>query len=221
MQKVSIVVVDDHPVVLRGLLALLEADNTFRVAASFTDAVAAIDLILNLKPDIALVDMNMPRLHGLHVLRAVVTENLPTRIVFLAASPSDKEIVAAISGGAYGLVLKETAPDTLITSLHAVASGQKCLPDDLVDGALKRTRDLRAQIAGVEDVLTRREMEVMFKVADGLSNKEVGSQLNISEGTVKIHLNSIYHKIGVGNRTSLVNFAIGYLNKLSSDKGLD
>jgi two-component system nitrate/nitrite response regulator NarL len=213
MRPVSIVVADDHPVVLRGLVTLLNEDKTFRVIATCTDGSEAIDAIQTRKPDLALLDMNMPSLHGLQVLKAVVAESLATRIIFLAAFLSDREIVAATAGGAYGIILKESAPDTLISCLHAVAAGQKWLPAELVDGALERTLEQHAKIARVEKLLTRREIEVMLRVSDGLSNKEVGSQLNISEGTVKIHLHSIYHKVGVGNRTSLANFAIAYRDR--------
>jgi len=178
----------------------------------------AVEAIQTLKPDLALLDMNMPSLHGLQVLKAVVAENLATRIVFLAASPSDKEIVVAVAGGAYGIILKESAPDSLISCLHAVAAGQKWLPADLVDGALARTRERHAQVAGIEALLTRREIEVMLKVADGLSNKEVASQLNLSEGTVKVYLNSIYHKVGIRNRTSLANIAITYRDQSASNE---
>ena len=213
MRPVSIVVADDHPVVLRGLVTLLNEDKTFRVIARCASGLEALEAIRTRKPDLALLDMNMPSLHGLEILKAVVAETLATRIIFLAASLSDREIVAATAGGAYGIILKESAPDTLIRCLHAVAAGQKWLPAELVDGALERTMERHTQIARVEKLLTRREIEVMLRVSDGLSNKEVASLLNISEGTVKIHLHSIYHKVGVGNRTSLANFAIAYRDR--------
>jgi two-component system nitrate/nitrite response regulator NarL len=213
MRSVSIVVADDHPVLLRGLVTLLNEDETFRVIARCACGLEALEAIRTCKPDLALLDMNMPSLHGLEILKAVVAETLATRIIFLAASLSDREIVAATAGGAYGIILKESAPDTLIRCLHAVAAGQKWLPAELVDGALERTMERHTQIARVEKLLTRREIEVMLRVSDGLSNKEVASQLNITEGTVKIHLHSIYHKVGVGNRTSLANFAIAYRDR--------
>jgi DNA-binding NarL/FixJ family response regulator len=220
MRSVSIIVVDDHPVVLRGVVALLNEDKGLKVIASCTNGAEAIDTIRNLRPDLALLDMNMASPNGLQILKAVVAENIPTRVVFLAAFLSDQEIIAATSGGAYGIVLKETAPETLISCLHAVAAGQKWLPTKLVDGALERALESHAQIARVEDLLTGREIEVMLKVAEGLPNKEVGSQLNISEGTVKIHLHSIYNKVGVSNRTSLANFAVIYRDRLAANKML-
>jgi DNA-binding NarL/FixJ family response regulator len=141
---------------------------------------------------------------------------LPTRVIFLAASLTDKEIVAATAAGAYGIVLKESAPDMLIASLHAVAAGEKWLPADLVDGAVERIREDHAQLAAVSQLLTPREIEIMLKVAEGLTNSQVGSQLNISEGTVKMHLHSIYQKVGVSNRTSLANYAIAYRERLAA-----
>jgi DNA-binding NarL/FixJ family response regulator len=220
MRSVSIIVVDDHPVVLRGVVTLLNEDKTFEVIANCNNGAEAIDTIRNLRPALALLDMNMASPNGLQILKTVVAENIPTRVIFLAASLSDHEIVAATAGGAYGIVLKETAPETLISCLHAVAAGQKWLPAKLVDGALERTLESHAQIARVEHLLTRREIEVMLKVADGLPNKEVGSQLNISEGTVKIHLHSIYNKVGVSNRTSLANFAVIYRDRLAANRML-
>lgn len=210
MRTISIIIADDHPVVLHGLVTLLNEDKMFKLVATCANGTEAIDALRNFKPDLALLDINMPGLNGLQVLREMMAENLPTRVIFLAASPNDKEIIAATAGGACGIMLKESAPDTLINCLHAVAAGQKWLPADLVDGAIARTREHRTQVARVENLLTRREIEVMLRVAEGLSNKEVGSQLNISEGTVKIHLNHIYDKTGVTNRTSLTNFATAY-----------
>jgi len=218
MRSVSIVVVDDHPVVLRGLVTLLSEDKAFKVISSCTSGAEGIAVIRNLRPEVALLDMNMPNPNGLQILKTIAAENLRTRVCFLAAFLSDQEIVAATAGGAYGLILKETAPENLISCLHAVAAGQKWLPTNLVDGALERTLETHAQIARVENLLTRREIEVMLRVADGLPNKEVGSRLNISEGTVKIHLHSIYNKVGVSNRTSLANFAVAYRDRLTANR---
>lgn len=213
MRSVSIVIADDHPVVLSGLVMLLKADKTFRLVAACVNGTEALNAIRSLKPDLALLDINMPGLNGLQVLKAVTENNVATRVFFLTALPSDREIVAAIAGGAYGVLLKESAPDTLIGCLHLAASGQKWLSGDLIDGALERTREHSAQVSRIEDLLTPREIEVMLSVAEGISNKQVGSRLSISEGTVKIHLNNIYQKVGVSNRTSLASFAIAYRDK--------
>ena len=216
MCSVSIVVADDHPVVLGGIIMLLNGSKTFHVVASCKNGAEAIDAIRTLKPDIALLDMKMPMLNGLQVLKALVAENLPTRVTFLSASLSDEDIVAAATGGAYGIILKESAPDDLLICLRAVATGEKWLPAELVDGATERTQAQRAQIAKVSQLLTSREIEIMLSVADGLTNSQVGHQLNITEGTVKMHLHNIYQKIHVSNRTSLANFAISYRERLAT-----
>lgn len=212
----SIIVADDHPVVLSGLIALLKQDKAFRLAASCTNGSDAINAIRALKPDLALLDVNMPRLNGLQVLKTLATENLPTRVCFLAASLTDREIVTAATEGAYGIVFKEAAPDTLITCLHAIAAGQKWMDVD-VDGAVGRLQEHHAEIAKVSNVLSPREIEIMLRVAEGLSNKEVGRQLNISEGTVKMHLHAIYQKLHLSNRTSLANFAMEYRDRLAAN----
>jgi RNA polymerase sigma factor (sigma-70 family) len=156
--------------------------------------------------------MNMPGPDGLEVLKIVREEMLPTRIVFLAASLSDHEISAAIAGGAFGIMLKETAPDALIDCLRSVADDRKWLPASLTEEALDRERKRILEIARL-DALTQREREVMLLVSHGLSNKEVGRRLNVAEGTVKVHLSSIYEKLAVNNRTALANLARIYFEE--------
>ena len=215
-RSVSIVVADDHPVVLGGLITLLNENKTFKLVATCRNGAEAIDAIRVFRPVLALLDVNMPGLNGLQVLKTLNAENLPTRVCFLAASLTDKEIVNATAEGAFGIILKESAPDKLITCLHTIAAGQKWWPADLVAGASERLREHHAQTAKVSDLLSPREIEIMLKVAEGLSNKQVGRQLNISEGTVKMHLHSIYQKIHVTNRTSLANFATAYRDRLAA-----
>jgi two-component system, NarL family, nitrate/nitrite response regulator NarL len=200
---------------LGGLVTLLKQDKSLRLVATCANGQEALDAIRTLRPDLALLDFNMPKLNGLQVLEALIAEKLPTRVCLLAASLTDKEIVAVTDRGAFGIVLKESAPDTLITALHAIAGGQKWLSGALVNGASTRLRELQAEITRVTDALSPREIEIMLSVAEGLSNKEVGRQLKISEGTVKMHLHSIYQKINVSNRTSLANFAMAYRDRLT------
>jgi DNA-binding NarL/FixJ family response regulator len=214
----TIIVVDDHPVVLHGLVNLLSEDKCFKILATCRSGFEAIDAVKKHLPDLALLDLNMPQPNGLGVLDAVNAARLATRVIFLAASPTDHQIVAAHERGAFGMMRKEGAADELISCLHAAAAGEKWFSPELLRSALERTREHRAQIAKVEHLLTRREIEVMLLVANGLSNKDVANQLNISEGTIKIHLNNIYHKTGINNRTALANFAIAYRDKLMTNE---
>ena len=214
MRPVRLIIADDHPVVLQGLKALIGEHKGFNLTDSCCNGTECIKAIRKFLPDLALVDMNMPDPNGLQVLKSVTAERLPTRIVFLAASPNDREILEAVAGGAFGIMLKESAPETLINCLQAVAAGHRWLPAELVDGALERTRQARAQFVRVDGALTQREREVMLLVADGLSNKDVGRRLNVSEGTVKVHLHSIYQKVDVNNRTALAKFAGLYRDRM-------
>jgi DNA-binding NarL/FixJ family response regulator len=193
--------------VRRGVVSLLKLDDHFTVVASCSNGEEAIAAIRTHQPDIALLDISMPRLGGLDVLDLVTAEKRRTRIIFLAASPHDNELLAAAVGGAFAIVLKDAASDDLLDCVRKVAAGQRCLPDVLITAALKREQERAAQGKLIETVLTDREREVMFLVADGLTNKEIGQRLKLTEGTIKIHLHNIYHKAAVANRTALAALA--------------
>ena len=203
----TIVLADDHPIVLDGLAQLLGGDERFRVAAACSDGEEALAAIRAHKPDIAVLDIRMPRRDGLAVLRAVVDEDLPTRVVLLTAQISDDELIDAIRLGAAGLVLKETASRQLVSALHDVAKGQPSLDQKVVRRALDKMLRVSAGLAQVEKVLTPREVEVVRLVAAGLRNKQIADQLSITEGTVKIHLHTVFEKLGISSRMELSNYA--------------
>jgi two-component system, NarL family, nitrate/nitrite response regulator NarL len=133
---------------------------------------------------------------------------LPTRIVFLTASAEDRDLIIAAARGAYGVILKEAAPDVLVHCLRQVAAGRRLLP--LANSDSPRMQDIPVGNASTENVLTvltERERQIMHLVAEGLSNKEVGRQLNVSDGTIKVHLHHIYQKLAISNRTALAALA--------------
>ena len=159
-------------------------------------------------PDIALLDIFMPGVTGLEILAAATSERLSTRIVFLTASAEDRDLIIAAARGAYGVILKEAAPDVLVQCLRQVAAGRRFLP--LASSDSPRLQDLPVGNASGENVLmvlTERERQIMHLVAEGLSNKEVGRQLNVSDGTIKVHLHHIYQKLAISNRTALAALA--------------
>jgi DNA-binding NarL/FixJ family response regulator len=149
------------------------------------------------------LDINMPALTGLNVLKGLEEDGSSTRVVFLTGAAVDEQIAAAVERGAWGFLLKESAPDTLMTSLRAVASGQRWLPEELVAPAVRRTAERRLAAGHLERALTVRQHELARLVAQGLSNKQIARALVISDGTVKIHLHNVYEKLAVSNRTSL------------------
>jgi two-component system nitrate/nitrite response regulator NarL len=211
MRRVRVVIADRHPVVLHGLMSLLAAKTDFKIVASCTDGVRCLHAIRNLSPDIALLDIFMSGLTGLDILAAATSERLPTRIVFLTASAQDRELIIAVARGAYGVVLKEAAPDVLIHCLRQVAAGQRLLRFENDDAFHDHEAIAGSSSAeNVLTVLTERERQIMHLVAEGLSNKEVGRQLNISDGTIKVHLHHIYQKLAISNRTALAALAFSH-----------
>jgi DNA-binding NarL/FixJ family response regulator len=213
---ISIVIADDHPVVLHGAIALLNSHQDLRVVAVCRDGIEARDAIRKLAPDIAVLDIAMPGLSGLDVLAAIGAERLDTKTVLLTVSAADSQVLTAIAGGARAILLKDAAPDDLIRCIREVAAGRYWLPTDTVERALERETGRRIEATRVVGALTRRERQVMLLVSEGNSNKEVGRHLSMSEGTVKIHLHNIYQKIGARNRTILTMLAAAYRDQLVS-----
>ncbi|MBC9031175.1 response regulator transcription factor [Sphingomonas sp. JC676] len=198
----SLVLCDDHPLILRGLANLIAADTDIDIVATCGDGQQAIDAILEHMPDVAVLDISMPHRDGIEVLRQVAREQWPVRVVFLTGCITDEQVIQAIAAGAYGIVLKESAAASLVDCLGHVAEGRKWLPSSIVQPAISRA-SAAARRTSPFALLTRREKEVARLIADGLSNKDVAVRLALSEGTVKIHLHTIYSKLGVDNRTAV------------------
>ena|SRR5215207_6432967 len=213
--RLSVLVADDHPVVLRGLVDVLQSAGEIEVVAACKDGLAAIEAIRKLAPDVAVLDIAMPSYPGLAILESISAEHSDTKVVFLTASIADDQILAAISHGAKGIMFKDSAPEDLIDSVRRIAGGGTWFVPDLIDAALERETGRRLRVDRIRQTLTTREREVMRLVAVGLSNKEVARRLDLSEGTVKIHLHNIYQKIGVANRTALTAFTLAHATELA------
>lgn len=198
----SLVLCDDHPLILRGLADLIEATTDFEIVATCGDGEEALEAIRQHNPDMAVLDISMPRGGGIEVLKQIGRERSPARVVFLTGSITDEQVIRAIAAGAFGIVLKESAAANLVSCLDHVAKGEKWLPPSIVQPAIGRASAAARRPSPLQS-LTRREEEVARLIADGLSNKEVAAQLAMSEGTVKIHLHTIYSKLGVDNRTAV------------------
>jgi len=205
----TVAIADDHPIVLRGLSALIEADPDFRVVATASQGVEALDAIVSTLPAIAVLDLNMPQRSGLEVLRELPRLGLPTRAVMLAAAATDAEIYDILDAGAAGLVFKEAATDQLLDCLRAVASGRQWLPVERTEGAAAREAARRGKWRRLSPQLTSREVEIVRLVIDGVTNKALAFRLQVSEGTTKVHLHNIFRKLEVGSRSELVQLAGG------------
>jgi DNA-binding NarL/FixJ family response regulator len=202
-----VIVADDHPIVLDGLAQLLAADPEFQVVALCKDGEDALSAIRKARPDIAVLDVRMPRVTGLGILRAVVEERIPTRVILLTAEISDDDVVEAVRLGVAGMVLKETASRQMLAVLSKVAAGETSLDQKVVRRAVDKLLRAKAGVMQAERVLTNREIEIVRLVATGLRNKQIADQLSITEGTVKIHLHTIFEKLGVSSRVELSNYA--------------
>jgi two-component system nitrate/nitrite response regulator NarL len=219
MHCARVVIADRHPVVLYGLASLLNGKGDFQVVASCNDGKKCVQAIRDLLPDIALLDISMPGLAGLDILAAVTSEQLSTRLVFLTASAEDRDLIIAAARGAYGVILKEAPPDVLMHCLRQVAAGRRLLPP--VNLEFPRRQEPHASSATTESVLrvlTERERQIMHLVSEGLSNKEVGRKLNISDGTIKVHLHHIYRKLAISNRTALAALAFSHQDDVAPDR---
>ncbi|HKV12623.1 MAG TPA: response regulator transcription factor [Thermoanaerobaculia bacterium] len=200
---ISLVLADDHPIVLRGLAQLFQEEPDCQVLALCFDGEQALRAVHQHRPDILILDLKMPVRDGLAVLQELRSHSLPTRAVLLTATLEDSEVLEAVRLGAEGVVLKETAPEVLLRAVRQVHAGGQWLERRSVGQALQRAVEREAEARGLAAVLTRRETEIARLVASGSRNKEIAQQLCISEGTVKIHLHNIYEKLKISSRLEL------------------
>lgn len=201
---IKLVIADDHPIVLSGLETLLHRERDLKVVATCSDGADALRAIARHRPDIAVLDQNMPGMKGLGVLRELHESKSPVRVVMLVAELQEDELVEAMRLGVRGVVLKEVAPQFLVQCLREVHAGRRWLDKRSVGHAVDTLLRREAAHKELPGLLTARELEIARAVAAGLRNKEIADKLSISEGTVKVHLHTIYAKLGVDGRMALV-----------------
>ena len=201
---IDVVLADDHPIVLAGLENMLRRQRDCRVVASCVDGVEALRAIIQYRPHVAVLDLRMPRMTGLAVLREMQKENLPTRPVVLAAVLDDDDLVEAIRLGVRGVLLKEMAAAAVVECIREVHAGGQWMEKRSVTQALDKMVRREQGARDLEKVLTTRELQIAGAVATGLRNKEIADKLGIAEGTVKIHLHVIYEKLKIDGRMALV-----------------
>lgn len=204
---IQVVVAGDQPIMLEAVSKALRADGAFHVVAECKDGAEALDSIRKHRPTLALLDFSMAGLNAVKVLGAVKQNELPTRVVFFGTLPTDAQLYAAIHQGACGILPKDVSSSELILSMKSVARAEKLPLSPAVTSAVEREalRVKRAEF--VDKVLTAREKEIMLLAAAALSNKEIGSKLSLSNGTVKLHLHNVYQKLGISSRLALADLA--------------
>ncbi|MEK7220478.1 MAG: response regulator transcription factor [candidate division NC10 bacterium] len=204
---ISLVLADDHPIILDGLEMLFRAEQDFQVLARCVNGEETIQAVRQHRPDILILDIRMPGKDGLAVLREVKKDSLPTRAVLLTVGLDEDDLLEAIRLGVRGVVLKEMAPQMLVQCVRKVHAGEQWLEKRSVGRALEKMLLREAGERQVAGVLTPRELEIVRMVASGLRNKEIADSLSISEGTVKIHLHHIYEKLHLASRLELALYA--------------
>lgn len=201
---IRIIIADDHPVVLRGLDALLETEGDVEVVAQCQNGVEALAAVRAHQPDVLLLDLSMPIKTGLQVLRELRAEGNAVRVVLLALKIEEEEILEAIRLGVRGLLLKELALRLLVQCIRKVHAGETWLERDSAARAFESLLRREAATRELSAVLTPRELEILRKLAQGQRNKQLAEVFHISEGTIKTHVHSIYEKLHVSSRAELI-----------------
>ncbi len=198
-EKIRLMLVEDHQVVRQGLAALLSVDDDFEVVGSVGDGVQAVEKFRELQPDVTLMDLQMPKLGGVGAIKQIRAEFPQARVIVLTTFDGDEDIYRALQAGARAYLLKGMELEELTATIHAVHKGKLHIPATVAEKLAER-------VSGQE--LTARELSVLERIVAGRANKEISSDLFISEATVKTHINSLLGKLGVADRTHAATVAI-------------
>ncbi|AFL51787.1 DNA-binding NarL/FixJ family response regulator [Sinorhizobium fredii] len=202
-----IVIVDDHLIVLDALCLLIAAESDWQVIAKCSTAAEAIDVVSSEPVDVVVLDLRMPEMTGLDLVRRLHGDRPELACVILTADISDEELAEAMRNGVRGVVLKEQAPSALIECIQAVMGGRTYLVDQSLSAAIDRIRERDVERRSVMQKLTPRELEISGLAAEGLRSREIAARLGITPGTVKLHLHSVYSKLNITTRVELANIS--------------
>ena len=208
-EEVRIVLADDHPVVRKGLKLSIEEDLRLKVVAEAGDGEAALTLIKQFNPHLALLDIDMPKLGGLDVAKEVGRLGLETKIIFLSFHRDEDFFREALEMGGKGYLLKDSATEEIVTAIHTVVAGQVYMSSSIALQLLQGSKaESKAQDDSLIGDLTPSERRILLLIADGLSSKEIGGQLSIHYRTVENHRTNICRKLGIEGANALLRFAV-------------
>ena len=204
-EPIRVLVVDDHPIVRRGLCAEINYSEGMSVVGEAQDGIEAVALALELRPTDILMDLVLPGKNGIDAIREIKASNPDARILVLTSFFDDERVYAAMEAGATGYILKDCHPKDVMTAIRKTAGGEPSLAPSLMKGLL---REMHFRPHTAVTVLTERELEVLAWVAKGTPNKEIAGCIGISQATVRAHVSSILSKLGLENRSQIVLYAV-------------
>lgn len=207
MSKIRILIADDHSMVREGLKQLVELEDDIIVVAQAGNGSEAIEKIIEYKPDVVLLDINMPEMNGLEVLSYLNQNDISANVLILTIHNEIEYLYKAVEIGVKGYVLKDSESDVLIRAIRSVYQGESYIQPNMASLLFKKMNN-EESMSAQNTRLTKREVEVLKLITEGLLNKEIAHRLCISEKTVKNHVSNIFKKIEVSDRTQAAVFAI-------------
>lgn len=205
MDQINVLLADDHMMVREGIHQLHELEDNISVVGEAGDGIECIDAIYKLRPDVVILDINMPKMDGLSVLKKIRESNIGCKIIVLTFYNEIGIVQDAVKSGANGYILKEADSALLVKAINIVTTGERYIQPSIA-AMLRQSKIIEQQNRA--EALTKRELEIIKLLVGGLYNKEIADYLNISEKTVKNHISSIFRKINVSDRTQAAVYAI-------------
>jgi len=204
----TIVLIDDHPLLRKGVKQLIELDDDLSVVGEASNAIEGVKISKETEPDLILLDLNMPDINGIETLKMLRDEDVSSRIIVFTVSDNEEDVVAALKAGADGYLLKDMEPEELLERLHQAALGKVVISDKLTTLLAQALQSGRSSDKADISSLTPREKQIIKLIAGGLPNKLIARKLNITEGTVKVHVKHLLKKLRLRSRVEVAVWAV-------------
>jgi len=204
----SILLIDDHPLLRKGVKQLIELDSELRVVAEASNAHEGLAAALEFEPDLILLDLNMPEVNGIETLKMLRDAGVTSRVVVFTVSDNEEDVVAALKAGADGYLLKDMEPEELLSSLNQAALGKMVISDRLTTLLAEALQNKRTKKGPDISSLTPREKQIIKLISAGLPNKLIARKLSITEGTVKVHVKHLLKKLHLRSRVEVAVWAV-------------
>ena len=206
----TVIIIDDHPLFRKGVTELLNSQSEFEVIGEAASGTEGLELVLELKPDLILIDLNMKGMNGLEVLIALKKADIESINIMLTVSDTEENFLTALRTGADGYLLKDTEPELIVEKLRNAINGEVVIDDNLTNLLTNSIRDNRPQTSADFSILSERELEIIKLIVKGMSNKLIARTLGITEGTVKVHVKNMLRKLNLSSRLEAALWAIGH-----------